>query len=176
MATDDPQQAHLHRLKDSIVARGHLQEAEVDEDFVRGAVDFPALEATMLVNVDPELDERDWAQVEPRQLAEMLDRLVAQTDQDWSDIGDAVVDVLFDDDEIDDGDIDQDQLRDDLELIGVIIMHQAVVLSFAAQEVLPETLIYVQLDEDMDVEAALLDDGSDDDDPAADPAEWRDAL
>lgn len=130
-----------------------LREPEAESDFVFGMAHFPAAGAEVMVNVDPELDDRD--DVEPQALAARVAAFLALTPEQW----DAVVGRTVAEIEDAAGEVTEPTaLRDDLDLTSVVVFVDAALVSFVAPLQLPDALIRVQLDADFafeDVEVEI---------------------
>lgn len=132
-----------------------LREPAAEEDFAFGLAAFPAAGADVMVNVDPELEDRDDVEVpalvdrvaaflalSPEQWDQVVTRTVAEIEEA---AGEVAVPVA---------------LRDDLDLTSVVVFIDAVLLSFVAPLQLPDGIVRVQLDADLafeDIEVQIED-------------------
>ncbi|MBM7517630.1 hypothetical protein [Nocardioides nitrophenolicus] len=122
-----------------------LREPVAEGDFAYGMADLPAAGTDVMVNVDPELEDR--ADVEVAALVDRVAAFLALTPEQWAAIVDRVVA------EIEEAVADQPiaettALRDDLALTSSVVFVDAVLLSFVAPLQLPDALVRVQLDSD----------------------------
>jgi hypothetical protein len=131
-----------------------LQDPVAETGFVYGMAAMPAVGTDVMVNVDPEWEERD--DVEVPALVERVSAFLALSPEQWQQVVDATVGELGSATPGDDV-LDTTALRDDLALTSSVVFLDAVLLSFVAPLQLPDGVIRVQLDaafvfEDIEVE------------------------
>lgn len=131
-----------------------LRDPAVEDSFAYGLVHVPAVGSDVMVNVDPELGDREDVAVDD--LVERVAAFVAMTPEQWSQVlTDVVAEVA---DAVGDQPVaEPTALRDDLSLTSTVVFVDAVLLSFVAPLQFPDGVIRVQLDadlsfEDMDIE------------------------
>ncbi|QSR28751.1 cytochrome C5 [Nocardioides aromaticivorans] len=131
-----------------------LRDPAAEDSFVYGLAHLPAAGTDVMVNVDPEVEDRDDVAVD--ELVERVAAFLAITPEQWSQVlTDVVAEV---EDAVGDQPVAQPTaLRDDLALTSTVVFVDAVLLSFVAPLQFPDGVIRVQLDaafafEDMDVE------------------------
>ena len=142
----------IQRLADALSAV--LRDPAVEDSFVYGLAHLPAAGTDVMVNVDPEAEDRD--DVSADALVARVRAFLAITPEQWSQV---LTDVVA---QVEDAVGDQPvarptALRDDLALTSTVVFVDAVLLSFVAPLQFPDGVIRVQLDEDhtfedMDVE------------------------
>lgn len=124
-----------------------LRDPAAEGDFGYGLAAFPAAGTDVMVNVDPELGERDDVTV-----GELVDRVgafLALPAERW----DAIVARTIDEIEAAAGEVALPvALRDDLDLTAVVVFADAVLLAFVAPLQLPDGVVRVQLDADFEFE------------------------
>ncbi len=167
-AADPLESPSLEPLRTALESSGALSNVHAADGIVFGLADLPAVDAQLIVNVDPELEERTAAQIDSAVLIGHIKGLLAQTPEDWQAIVEATIDELIEAEEFEEESAQDEDLmaalRDDMELTSVAVLHEAVLLEFAAEETLPDHWVRVQLDEDLDVFAAMLDEKDEDED------------
>jgi hypothetical protein len=142
----------IQRLADALAPL--LRDPAAEDSFVYGLAHLAAAGADVMVNVDPEAEERD--DVEVAALVERVAAFLAVTPEQWEQV---LTDVVA---EVQDAVGDQSvaeptALREDLALTSSVVFLDAVLLSFVAPLQFPDGLIRVQLDadlvfEDIDIE------------------------
>lgn len=132
-----------------------LREPAAEEDFAFGLAAFPAAGADVMVNVDPELEDRD--DVEVPALVDRVAAFLALSPEQW----DQVVTRTVTEIEEAAGEVAVPvALRDELDLTSVVVFIDAVLLSFVAPLQLPDGIVRVQLDADLafeDIEVQIED-------------------
>lgn len=131
-----------------------LRDPEAEDSFAYGLAALPAAGTDVMVNVDPELEDRDDVTVDA--LVERVGAFLAMSPEQWQQV---LTDVVA---EVEDAVGDQPVaspalLRDDLSLTSSVVFLDAVLLSFLAPLQFPDGVIRVQLDadlafEDIDIE------------------------
>jgi hypothetical protein len=131
-----------------------LRDPVAEGDFAYGMADLPAAGTDVMVNVDPETEDRGDVEVDA--LVERVRAFLALTTDQWAAVVDQVVAEI--EDAVGDQPIaESTSLRDDLALTSSVVFVDAVLLSFVAPLQLPDAIIRVQLDadhrfEDLEVE------------------------
>jgi hypothetical protein len=131
-----------------------LRDPVAEGDFTYGMADLPAAGTDVMVNVDPESEERDDVEVDV--LVERVRAFLSLTPEQWTAVVDQVVGEI--EDAVGDQPIaERTSLRDDLALTSSVVFVDAVLLSFVAPLQLPDAIVRVQLDadhrfEDLEVE------------------------
>lgn len=142
----------IQRLADALSAV--LRDPAAEDSFVYGLAHLPAAGTDVMVNVDPEAEDRDDVSVET--LVARVEAFLAITPEQWSRVLDDVVAEV--EDAVGDQSVaEPTALRDDLAPTSTVVFVDAVLLSFVAPLQFPDAIIRVQLDaelafEDMDVE------------------------
>jgi hypothetical protein len=131
-----------------------LRDPEAEDSFAYGLAALPAAGTDVMVNVDPELEDRDDVTVEA--LVERVGAFLAMSPDQWEQV---LLDVVA---EVEDAVGEQaiaepTALHDDLALTSSVVFVDAVLLSFLAPLQFPDGVIRVQLDadlafEDIDIE------------------------
>ncbi|HVK28040.1 MAG TPA: hypothetical protein VM575_06850 [Nocardioides sp.] len=142
----------IQRLADALSPV--LREPQAEDSFAYGLAHLAAAGTDVMVNVDPEAEDRD--DVTADTLVARVAAFLAITPEQWSQV---LTDVVA---EVEDAVGDQPvaeptALREDLSLTSTVVFADAVLLSFVAPLQFPDAIIRVQLDEgfafeDMDVE------------------------
>ncbi|HWJ11576.1 MAG TPA: hypothetical protein VNS46_19505 [Nocardioides sp.] len=142
----------IQRLADALAPL--LRDPAAEDSFVYGLAHLAAAGSDVMVNVDPELEERD--DVEVATLVERVGAFLALTSEQWEQV---LTDLVA---EVQDAVGDQPlaeptALREDLALTSTVVFVDAVLLSFVAPLQFPDGVIRVQLDadlafEDIDIE------------------------
>lgn len=142
----------IQRLADALSPV--LRDPAAEDSFAYGMAHLPAAGTDVMVNVDPELEDRD--DVGPEELVERVAAFLAMSPDQWEQV---LIDVVA---EVEDAVGEQAiaepaALHDDLALTSTVVFVDAVLLSFVAPLQFPDGVIRVQLDadlafEDMDVE------------------------
>lgn len=132
-----------------------LQEPVAEDDFAYGMAALPAAGTDVMINVDPELEERDDVTIE--ELVERVRVFLAMTSEAWMEIiGDTVAEL---EEAVGDQPIlELGSLREDLSVTSVVVFADAVLLSFLAPLQLPDAVVRVQLDNELmfeDIEVAI---------------------
>lgn len=148
----------IDRLRDELARRGLLSAPHVGDGIVIGAAHLPAAGADVMVNVDPELDERP--ELDAATLLAGVERILTITTAQWRLIVDAIAEDI-EDAVGDEAVIETTDLRDDLALRSVVVLPDAVLLSFAAPKQFPDSWIRAQLGEDFEVVEVLVDEKDD---------------
>ncbi|UUW91058.1 hypothetical protein [Pimelobacter simplex] len=132
-----------------------LREPAAEEDFVYGLAAFPATGTDVMINVDPELEDR--TDVEVPALVDRVAAFLALSPEQW----DALVTRTVTEIEEAAGEVAVPvALREDLDLTSVVVFIDAVLLSFIAPLQLPDGIVRVQLDADLafeDIEVQIED-------------------
>ncbi|MBU2695566.1 hypothetical protein [Pimelobacter sp. 30-1] len=132
-----------------------LREPAAEEDFVYGLAAFPATGTDVMINVDPELEDR--SDVEVPALVDRVAAFLALSPEQW----DALVTRTVTEIEEAAGEVAVPvALREDLDLTSVVVFIDAVLLSFIAPLQLPDGIVRVQLDADLafeDIEVQIED-------------------
>lgn len=142
----------IQRLADALAPL--LRDPEAEDSFAYGLAALPAAGTDVMVNVDPELEDRDDVTVEA--LVERVGVFLAMSPDQWEQV---LIDVVA---EVEDavgeqGVAEPTALHDDLALTSSVVFLDAVLLSFLAPLQFPDGVIRVQLDtdlafEDIDIE------------------------
>ncbi len=142
----------IQRLADALSPL--LRDPAAEDSFAYGLAHVPAVGSDVMVNVDPELEDRDDVAVD--ELVERVAAFVAITPEQWSQV---LTDVVAEVEEAvgEQAIAEPTALHDDLALTSSVVFVDAVLLSFVAPLQFPDGVIRVQLDtnlafEDMDVE------------------------
>lgn len=132
-----------------------LREPAAEEDFVYGLAAFPATGTDVMINVDPELEDR--TDVEVPALVDRVAAFLALSPEQW----DTLVTRTVTEIEEAAGEVAVPvALREDLDLTSVVVFIDAVLLSFIAPLQLPDGIVRVQLDADLafeDIEVQIED-------------------
>lgn len=132
-----------------------LREPAAEEDFVYGLAAFPATGTDVMINVDPELEDR--TDVEVTALVDRVAAFLALSPEQW----DTLVTRTVTEIEEAAGEVAVPvALREDLDLTSVVVFIDAVLLSFIAPLQLPDGIVRVQLDADLafeDIEVQIED-------------------
>lgn len=126
-----------------------LQDPVAEGDFVYGMAALPAAGTDVMVNVDPEWEDRD--DVEVGALVERVRAFLAMAPEQWDKVVAATVGEI-DTATAEDGVLDTTALRDDLAITSSVVFVDAVLLSFVAPLQFPDGVIRVQLDRDHEFE------------------------
>ncbi|GIT80728.1 hypothetical protein LLS1_23970 [Leifsonia sp. LS1] len=151
--------ASLDDLKNELAGRGLLTAPQIEDTFVYGQGRFSATGADVMVNVDPEVEERGPFEVDA--FADAVRRLLNLTVADWGGIVDAIageLEAAVGSEPVE----EQTDLRDDLALTSIVVFADATLLSFDAPRQFPDSLIRAQLDPDLAVEDVEVDERDDD--------------
>lgn len=149
----------IDRLRDELARSGLLSTPYATDGIVVGAAHLPAAGADVMVNVDPELEERP--DLDAAALLAGVRRILTITTAQWRQIVDAIagdIEEAVGDEAV----IETTDLRDDLALRSVVVLPDAVLLSFAAPKQFPDSWIRAQLDEDFAVVEVIVDEKDDD--------------
>lgn len=123
-----------------------LRDAEAEGDFAYGMADLPAAGTDVMVNVDPELEDRDDVGVDA--LVARVAAFLALTPEQWEEVVARTVAEI--EEAVGDQPVaEATALRDDLSLTSSVVFVDAVLLSFVAPLQLPDAIIRVQLDQDL---------------------------
>ncbi|GAA3659070.1 hypothetical protein GCM10022237_18820 [Nocardioides ginsengisoli] len=123
-----------------------LREPEAEDDFAYGLAHLPAADADVMVNVDPELEDRAGDdEVEVSDLVARVSAFLAITPEQWERI---VAQTVAEIEDAAGETIEPTALRDDLDLTSVVVFIDAVLLAFVAPLQLPDGVVRVQLDAD----------------------------
>lgn len=151
--------ARIEQLRDAIAASQILADPRIDDGFVWGRARFPAADAEVNVNVDPELEDRP--DIDVGALVPAVEHVLGMSAAIWRRIVDAVVEEI--EQAVGDEDvIEKTDLRDDLAIRSVVVFVDATLLSFAAPRQFPDSWIRVQLGEDFEVDDIAVDPKDDD--------------
>lgn len=134
---------------------------ETEDTFVYGLARFDAIDAEVMLNVDPELDEHPEHDL--TELAAQSERALAISVTDWQALLDRIVADVEEAEDAEPAD-EETTLRDDLALRSMIVFADAVLLSFDAPKQFPDSEIRVQLGTDLAFEYVEVE--TDDDDGA----------
>lgn len=152
--------ASLNALAQELTRRGIVASPEVEDTFVYGLARFAAIDAEVMLNVDPEPEEQE-GEPEPPALADLAERVLSIPTAEWKVLLDRVASEIEEAVESDDV-IETADLRDDLVLRSVIVFIDAVLLSFDAPKQFPDSSVLVQLDADLAFEAVEVEPDEDD--------------
>lgn len=152
--------ASLASLSDELQRRGLLAAPAIEDSFVYGSARFEPIGGDVMVNVDPEVEDRGTLDVSA--LTDRVERFLALTPPAWqtviertaSEIEDAVGAEPV---------AEETDLRDDLALKSVVVFVDVVLLSFDAPRQFPDSVIRVLLDEDLAFDDVEIDERDDDD-------------
>lgn len=153
--------ASLNALAQELTRRGVIAKPEVEDTFVYGLARFDAIDAEVMLNVDPEPEEQE--EPEPAVLADQAERVLAISGSEWTVLLDRVASEIEEAVEADEV-FEQADLRDDLVLRSIIVFIDVVLLSFDAPKQFPDSSVLVQLDADLAFEAVEVEPDEDDDD------------
>lgn len=149
----------IDQLRDEIVKSGLLSASYADDGIVIGGAHVPAARADVMVNVDPELDERP--ELDEAALLAAVERVLTMTTAQWRRIVDAIAEDI--EDAVGEQSVSETtDLRDDLTLRSVVVLPDAFLLSFAAPKQFPDSWIRAQLSEDLVVDEVIVDEKDDD--------------
>ncbi|MET4613367.1 hypothetical protein ABIC28_004368 [Rhodococcus sp. PvR044] len=149
----------IDRLRDEIARRGLLTDPLAHDGIVVGTALLRAAGTDVTVNVDPELDERSG--LDTGALLSAVERLLTISTTQWGQVVDSIAEEI--EDAVGDQSlIEATDLRNDLTLRSVAVLHDAVLLSFLAPKQFPDSWIRAQLDEDLVVEDVFVDEMDDD--------------
>ncbi|WP_422890246.1 cytochrome C5 [Nannocystis pusilla] len=146
-------------MRDELARSGLLCAPYVGDGIVIGRARLPAAGADVMVNVDPELEERP--DLDAAALLAAVARILTIPTAQWRQIVDAIAGDI-EDAVGDEAVIETTDLRDDLALRSVVVLPDAVLLSFAAPKQFPDSWIRAQLDEDFEVVEVVVDEKDDD--------------
>lgn len=142
----------IQRLADALAPL--LRDPKTEDSFAYGLAALPAAGTDVMVNVDPEQEDR--GDVDLDELVGQVEAFLSMAPEQWQQI---VTDVVA---EIEDAVgatlvTETTSLRDDLALTSSVVFVDAVLLSFVAPLQFPDGVIRVQLDrslsfEDIDIE------------------------
>lgn len=145
----------LDDLKNELARRGLVTGPLIEDTFVYGPGRVAVAGGDVMVNVDPEVEER--GAFEAAALADAVERVLNVSPDAWSTIIEHVateVEEAVGDEEV----IETTDLRDDLELKSIVVFVDAVLLSFDAPRQFPDSVVRMQLDEDLAVDDFEIDD------------------
>lgn len=148
----------IDRLRDELARRGLLSAPYVGDGIVLGGAHLPAAGADVMVNVDPELEERP--ELDAAALIAGVERILTIDTAQWRQIVDAIAEDI-EDAVGDEAVLETTDLRDDLALRSVVVLPDAVLLSFAAPKQFPDSWIRAQLGDEFDVVEVLVDERHD---------------
>jgi hypothetical protein len=154
MAVMDP----IDRLRDEIARTGLLTAPLADDGIVVGTAQLRAAGTEVTVNVDPELEDRTG--LDAGVLLAAVERLLTITTARWDQVVDSIAEEI-EDAVGDQSVVEATDLRNDLTLRSVAVLHDAVLLSFLAPKQFPDSWIRAQLDEDLVVEDVAVDEKDD---------------
>ncbi|MCY1071033.1 hypothetical protein OV090_40200 [Nannocystis sp. RBIL2] len=128
------------------------------DGIVIGAARLPAAGADVMVNVDPELEEQP--ELDAGALLAAVRRILTITTAQWRQIVDTIAEDI---EEAVGGEevIETTDLRDDLAVRSVVVLPDAVLLSFAAPKQFPDSWIRAQLGDDFEVVEVIVDEKDD---------------
>lgn len=142
----------IQQLADALVPL--LRDPVAEDSFVYGLAALPAAGTDVMVNVDPEPEERDDVAIDA--LVARVGAFLALSVEQWEQVmNDVVAEV---EDAVGVAQVAQPTaLRDDLAITSSVVFVDAVLLSFLAPLQFPDGVIRVQLDadfafEDIDIE------------------------
>jgi hypothetical protein len=148
----------IDRLRDELARSGLLSAPYVTDGIVIGAARLPAAGADVMVNVDPELEERP--ELDAGALVAGVERILTITPAQWRQIVDAIAEDI-EEAVVDAPVIETTDLRDDLAVRSVVVLADAVLLSFAAPKQFPDSWIRAQLGDDFEVVEVIVDEKDD---------------
>jgi hypothetical protein len=149
----------IDRLRDEIARRRLLSAPYAGDGIVIGGAQVPAAGADVMVNVDPELDERP--ELDEGALLAAVERVLTMTTAQWRRIVDAIAEEI--EDAVGEQSVSETtDLRDDLTLRSVVVFTDAFLLSCAAPKQFPDSWIRAQLGEDLGVDDVVVDEKDDD--------------
>ncbi|MFF2050184.1 cytochrome C5 [Leifsonia sp. NPDC058194] len=149
----------LDTLKDELSRRGLITAPEIEGSFVYGPAHFSAVGGEVMLNVDPEIEEREAPDVGG--LCEKVGRLLALSATAWREVIEAAASEI--EEAVGPEPIaEPTDLRDDLELKSMVVFVDAVLLSFDAPRQFPDSVIRVLLDEDLVFDDVEVDERDDD--------------
>lgn len=146
--------APLGALKDELARRALIAAPEIEDAFVYGPARFDAIGGDVMVNVDPEIEER--GSVDVRTLADRVERVLGLAAPAWRAVVErtaAEIEEAVGAEPV----AEQTELRDDLELKSIVVFVDAVLLSFDAPRQFPDSVIRVLLDDDLAVDDVEID-------------------
>lgn len=136
----------LHTLRDTLADERILDDPTVEDSIVYGRAHLDAAGVDVSINIDPELE--DVEDVDWDALYDGVKQLLAIEAPHWAEIMDAVAAEIAEDD----GDVDEAELRADLEPTSVVVFAEATLISLVAQRQFSDTRILLQLDENLELE------------------------
>jgi hypothetical protein len=157
--TDALLETLLARISDS----GLVDDPVIEDDMVHGRARLVGPDAVVTVTIDPELE--DVPDPDPEPLAAATTQLIEISATRWTalieEIAAEIEDAVVEDDE--EELIEDVDLRDDLEIVSVVVFADATLLSFRAEKQFPTARVLVQLGEDLELENVEVVDGEDQD-------------
>jgi len=151
--------ASLDSLKDELARRGLIPSPEIEDSFVYGPARFDAIDGDVMVNVDPEIEERGSLEAGP--LADRVGRFLSLSSTAWRGVIEEAVSEI--EESVGPESVAEEaDLRDDLALKSVVVFVDAVLLSFDAPRQFPDSVIRVLLDEDLAYDDVEIDERDDD--------------
>jgi hypothetical protein len=149
----------LSTLADELATRRLIASPEVEDTFVYGLAHFAAVDADVMLNVDPELEENP--DLDPVELVGTVERVLALPPTDWSALIERIATEV--EEAVGSEPVDETtDLREDLTLMSVVVFVDAVLLSFDAPKQFPDSVIRVQLDDDLAFDDLEIDERDDD--------------
>lgn len=151
--------ASLDSLKDELARRGLIPSPEIEDSFVYGPARFDAIHGEVMVNVDPEIEERGSLEAGP--LADRVEHFLSLSSTAWHGVIEEAVSEI--EEAVGPESVaEETDLRDDLALKSVVVFVDAVLLSFDAPRQFPDSVIRVLLDEDLTYDDVEIDERDDD--------------
>lgn len=144
----------LQPLADRLAATGLLADPGVEETFVHGTAHFLAAEANLVVNVDPDVEDDDPASIDVDELVARLAAFLEMKPMRWFEVIEDVADEISETPELLEELtlLPQDRLREDLEIVTIVVFPDAVLLEFNAPQQFPGAIVRAQLNDDHDLE------------------------
>lgn len=153
--------ADLRALADALANRRLIASPKIEDDFVYGLTRFEAIDAEVMLNVDPEFEEHP--DLDTADFVTKVEGVLEITALEWRDIVDSIATEI--EDSVGSEPIaEQTDLRDDLVLASIVVLVDAVLLSFDAPKQFPDSIVRVQLDDDLRVEDVAVEAHGEDDD------------
>ena len=133
----------IQRLVESLAPM--LRDPQAESDFAYGMADHPAAGTDVMVNVEPELDERDDVEIDAlvARVAAFLGLTAVQWDAILSRTVAEIAGAMGNE-----GGAATGGLRDDLSLTSSVVFIDSVLLTFVAPLQLPDAVVQVLLDKD----------------------------
>lgn len=139
----------LQRLADALSDAGLVTDPTVEDTFVHGRTYLPGADAEVDLDVDPELEEQPDAEVGV--LVERTAGVLAITAAQWREVVEQVAQEI-EDAVGEEAVAERTDLRDDLVVRSVVVLPDAVLLSFEAAAQFPGGAVRVQLDDELQLD------------------------